>query len=114
VVSYLRHQGHKLLDRFDEDTYRVLVRAMDSHDIGRDRGGVVEALRRLAVYGTRLMGVGIEGDILYGTNQVQEMIQAATAAGMDAAYRELHSTKGHDAFLVEWDQMAAILTEALK
>jgi homoserine O-acetyltransferase len=114
VVSYLRHQGHKLLDRFDEHTYRVLVLAMDSHDIGRDRGGVVEALRRLAVYGTRLMGVGIEGDILYGTNQVREMVQAATAAGMDAAYRELNSTKGHDAFLVEWDQMAAILAEALK
>jgi homoserine O-acetyltransferase len=114
VVSYLRHQGRKLLDRFDEDTYRALVKAMDSHDIGRDRGGVVEALRRLAVYGTRLTGVGIEGDILYGTNQVQEMVDAAGQAGMDATYREIRSTKGHDAFLVEWEQMTRILTEALK
>jgi homoserine O-acetyltransferase len=114
VVSYLRHQGRKLLERFDNDTYRVLVRAMDSHDVGRGRGGVVEALRRLAVYGTRLTGVGIEGDILYGTNQVQELVDAAATAGMDVAYRELHSTKGHDAFLVEWDQMGALLTEALK
>jgi homoserine O-acetyltransferase len=114
VISYLRHQGRKLLERFDEDTYRCLVRAMDSHDIGRDRGGVVEALRRLAVYGTRLTGVGIEGDILYGTNQVQEMVDAAGQAGMDAAYREIRSTKGHDAFLVEWDQLNRILTEALK
>jgi homoserine O-acetyltransferase len=114
VISYLRHQGRKLLERFDEDTYRVLVRAMDSHDVGRDRGGEVEALRRLAVYGTRLTGVGIEGDILYGTNQVKELVVAAAEAGMDAVYRELHSSKGHDAFLVEWDQMAGILTEALK
>ena len=114
VVSYLRHQGQKLLERFDEDTYRTLVWAMDTHDIGRDRGGAVAALRRLAAYGTRLTGVGIEGDILYGTNQVREMVEAATAAGMDAAYREIHSTKGHDAFLVEWDQLTALLTEALK
>jgi len=114
VVSYLRHQGRKLLERFDEDTYRTLVLAMDSHDIGRGRGGTVAALQRLAAYGTRLTGVGIEGDILYGTNQVQEMIAAAAAAGMDAAYREIHSTKGHDAFLVEWDQLTAILAEALK
>jgi homoserine O-acetyltransferase len=114
IVSYLRHQGRKLLERFDEDTYRTLVWAMDSHDIGRDRGGPVAALQRLAAYGTRLTGVGIEGDILYGTNQVRDLVEAATAAGMDAAYREIHSTKGHDAFLVEWDQLTALLAEALK
>jgi homoserine O-acetyltransferase/O-succinyltransferase len=114
VVSYLRHQGRKLLERFDEDTYCTLVRAMDTHDIGRDRGGAVAALQKLAAYGTRLTGVGIEGDILYGTNQVCEMVTAATAAGMDAAYREIHSTKGHDAFLVEWEQLTGILAEALK
>ena len=61
-----------------------------------------------------MTGVGIEGDILYGTTQVREMVKAATAAGMDAAYREIHSTKGHDAFLVEWDQLTALLAEALK
>jgi homoserine O-acetyltransferase len=114
VVSYLRHQGLKLLERFDDDTYRTLVLAMDTHDIGRDRGGAVAALQRLAAYGTRLTGVGIEGDILYGTNQVREMVKAATSAGMDAAYREIRSTKGHDAFLVEWGQLTTILTEALK
>ena len=114
VVSYLRHQGRKLLERFDEETYKTLVRAMDTHDIGRGRGGVVAALARLSAYGTRLTGVGIEGDILYGTNQVQAMVEAAKEAGMDAAYREILSTKGHDAFLVEWDQLKAILGEALK
>jgi len=114
IVSYLRHQGRKLLDRFDADTYRTLVLAMDTHDIGRDRGGAVAALRRLAAYGTRLTGVGIEGDILYGTNQVQAMVEAAKEAGMDAAYREILSTKGHDAFLVEWDQLTTILADALK
>ena len=114
IVSYLRYQGSKLLERFDPDTYRTLVRAMDTHDIGRDRGGASAALQRLAAYGTRLTGVGIEGDILYGTNQVQDLVEAANAAGMDAAYREIHSTKGHDAFLVEWGQLSTLLAEALK
>ena len=114
IVSYLRHQGRKLVERFDEDTYRTLVLAMDSHDIGRDRGGPVAALQRLAAYGTRLTGVGIEGDILFGTTQVRAMVEAAKEAGMDAAYREILSTKGHDAFLVEWDQLTTILAEALK
>jgi homoserine O-acetyltransferase len=113
VTSYLDHQGHKLVDRFDPDTYRVLVRAMDGHDIGRDRGGIPAALGRLADAGTELTGIGIEGDILFGPSQVRALVDEAGAAGIDADYRELRSTKGHDAFLTEWDQLTHLLSEAL-
>lgn len=113
VVSYLAHQGRKLVDRFDVDTYRVLVTAIDSHDVGRDRGGVRLALRALANAGTRLRGVGIERDILFGPDQVRELVSAARAAGADATYAELASTKGHDAFLVEWDQLGALFRRTL-
>jgi homoserine O-acetyltransferase/O-succinyltransferase len=111
VTSYLEHQGHKLVDRFDGDTYRVLVEAIDGHDIGRDRGGARQALACLAAAGARLTGVGIEGDILYGPDQVRELVALAREAGVDATYREIRSTKGHDAFLVEWDQLATLLGE---
>ena len=113
IASYLDYQGRKLVERFDPETYRVLVRAMDLHDIGRGRGGVVAALEGLAAGGTRLTGLGIAGDILYGPAQVRALVAAATEAGVESAYRELASSKGHDAFLVEWPQLDAILTEAL-
>jgi homoserine O-acetyltransferase len=113
IVSYLDHQGRKLVDRFDAATYRVLVGAMDRHDIGLGRGGAVAALSGLATSGTQLVGVGIEDDILYGPRQIHQLVDAAVAAGVDAEYREIHSTKGHDAFLVEWDQLTAILREAV-
>lgn len=113
IVSYLSHQGDKLLDRFDVDTYRVLVGAMDSHDVGRGRGGAVPALRPLAAAGTRLVGIGIAGDILYGPDQVAALVAAAAEAGLRADYREISSTKGHDAFLVEWPQLSALLGEVL-
>jgi homoserine O-acetyltransferase len=114
IVSYLDHQGDKLVARFDGETYRILAGAMDHHDIGRDRGGVTDALRSLADAGVRLTGLGIEDDILYGPRQVQGLVNEAVRVGMDARYRELRSTKGHDAFLVEWDQLAAVLAEALE
>jgi len=113
VNSYLDHQGRKLLDRFDPDTYRTLVRIMDGHDVGRGRGGIVEAFRSLAAAGAGLTALGIEGDLLYGPEQVRRIVDEAVAAGVDASYRELQSTKGHDAFLTEWDQLARILDEAL-
>ncbi len=114
IVSYLEHQGRKLVDRFDPATYRVLAGAMDRHDIGAGRGGVDGAFVALADGGTRLTGVGIEDDILYGPRQVGALVEAARDASVvDAEYREIRSTKGHDAFLVEWDQLTALLHEAL-
>jgi homoserine O-acetyltransferase len=113
IVSYLRHQGDKLVERFDGDTYRILARAMDHHDIGEGRGGRDAALAQLAAGGARLTGVGIEGDVLYGPGQVRALVRASAASGVDSRYREIRSTKGHDAFLVEWDQLTAILEQAL-
>ncbi len=113
IGAYLEHQGVKLRHRFHAGSYAALAGAMNAHDIGRDRGGVVEALRTLADADVALTGVGIEGDILYGPRQVRALIDASRAAGTDATYRELASDKGHDAFLVEWDQLTGILREAL-
>ena len=113
VVSYLDHQGGKILDRFDPDTYSVLVRVMDGHDVGRDRGGIVAAFRSLAAAGAGLTGIGIEGDILYGPDQVRLLVGEAAAAGVDAAYVEIETTKGHDGFLIEWDQLTRLLGAAL-
>ena len=113
ISSYLDHQGVKLLERFDPDTYRVLVRVIDSHDVGRGRGGTVEALRALAASGTGLTGVGITGDILYGPVQVKALLADAAEADVQVAYREVTTIKGHDAFLIEWDQLTTILAEAL-
>jgi homoserine O-acetyltransferase len=114
IVSYLDHQGRKLVDRFDGHTYRALAAAMDAHDVGHARGGVQAALGSLAAHGVRLTGVGIQDDILYGPRQVRALVDAAHAAGVATRYREIRSDKGHDAFLVEWDQLGAILREGLQ
>jgi len=113
IGSYLEHQGVKLRHRFHAGAYAALVGAMNAHDIGRGRGGLVSAFRCLADADVAITGVGIEGDILYGPRQVRALVDAARAAGANAAYREIASDKGHDAFLVEWDQLTAIIDEAL-
>lgn len=106
VESYLNHQGGKLVKRFAVESYLTLMDAMDAHDVGRGRGGVAEALRPVR---GRLVGVGIPGDILYTDDDVRRWTEA-----VGADYRRIDSIHGHDAFLIEVDQVAAILTETLE
>ncbi|MEO6578460.1 MAG: alpha/beta fold hydrolase [Candidatus Limnocylindria bacterium] len=113
IGAYLEHQGLKLRQRFDAESYAALAGAMNAQDVGRGRGGVTAAFGVLAAHGVAVIGVGIEGDILFGPRQIRALVDAARAAGADAEYRELASDKGHDAFLVEWDQLAAILGDSL-
>jgi homoserine O-acetyltransferase len=113
IGSYLEHQGVKLRLRFHPESYRALVAAMNAHDVGRGRGGIVDAFRRLSAAQVEVHAVGIEGDLLYGPRQVRALIEAARTAGVSTTYREIRSDKGHDAFLVEWNQLAAFLDEVL-
>ena len=54
IVSYLDHQGDKIIERFDPLTYATLARAMDQHDIAVAWGGRERALQRLATNGAKL------------------------------------------------------------
>lgn len=104
--SYLDHHGMKLVERFDTESYLSLIDTMDSHDVGRGRGGVAAALRG---FRGRLVGVGIPGDLLYSADDVRSWVDAA-----GGEYRTIESTHGHDAFLLEIDQVAAILEDLLE
>ncbi len=106
VQSYLDHHGDKLVRRFDAGSYVVLSRAMLSHDVGRDRGGVREALRSVTA---QTLVVAVDSDRLFVPEQVWQIAEDVPGA----FYREIHSDHGHDGFLIEHDQMSALLDEFL-
>lgn len=105
VRAYLDHHGEKLVRRFTARSYRTLLDAIDTHDVGRGRGGVGAALRPFCGL---LVGVGIPGDLLYPPEEVRRWTRAA-----GAGYRELFSQSGHDGFLLETAAVGALLAEAL-
>jgi homoserine O-acetyltransferase len=109
VESYLHYQGKKLNDRFDANSYLYLTRAMDTHDIGRGRGGLAAALRAFGE--TRLCVIAIDSDYLYAASDLRETAELAVRCGVDCTYREMSSIYGHDAFLLEQRQLGALLAE---
>jgi homoserine O-acetyltransferase len=94
VESYLQHQGHKLVDRFDANAYVTLTRAMDTHDVGRGRDGSHAALGRIRA---RTLVVSIASDVLYVPSEQREIASAIPGARL--AF--IPTPHGHDGFLIE-------------
>jgi homoserine O-acetyltransferase len=107
VQSYLDHHADKLHARFDAGTYVALTDAMSSHDVGRGRGGVAAALARVQV---PVEVVGIDSDRLYPIRLQAELADLIPTAG---PLREIASPFGHDGFLLESQEVGAILARAL-
>ncbi|WP_329182232.1 homoserine O-acetyltransferase MetX [Streptomyces sp. NBC_01477] len=107
VESYLDHHAETLVRRFDAASYVVLTEAMNAHDVGRGRGGTPAALRRVTA---PALVAGVDSDRLYPLHQ-----QAELAAGIPGAdrLRVVESPYGHDGFLIEVEQVAALVRELL-
>jgi homoserine O-acetyltransferase len=108
VESYLDHQASKLARRFDANTYIALTDAMNSHDIGRDRGGVAEALQSITV---PVVVVSIDTDRLFPPRlqvEISDLVPTADAPIV------ISSDFGHDGFLVEAESMGDAIRHALE
>ncbi|WP_231877902.1 homoserine O-acetyltransferase MetX [Ferroacidibacillus organovorans] len=110
VERYLVYHGEKLVSRFDANSYLRLLTAMDGHHLGRDRGTLADAFARITA---RVTLVGIQDDLLYPPDSIRLAACAAREAGVDAVYKEIASVYGHDAFLLEFEQLDEIFRDAL-
>ena len=94
VAGWLSHHGELLGARFDANSYLRLLEAMDSHDIGRSRGGLHAALAAIT---QPVLVVSIPSDALYVPDD-----QSALLGGLpNAVSATLDSSHGHDGFLID-------------
>ncbi len=107
VTSYLDHQATKLQKRFDANAYIALTEAMNSHDVGRDRGGVESALSKVE---TPVVVASIDTDRLFPPRLQQEIVKLTPKA---APLKLISSPFGHDGFLIEVETVGQIIRETL-
>jgi homoserine O-acetyltransferase len=107
IESYLEYHGEKLAHRFDANTYIVLSRAMNHHDVGRGRGGVAQALARVTAEVTI---AGISSDGLYPLRLQHEL---ADLIPRNKGVEVVRSMAGHDGFLTEHEAIGDVLAGAL-
>ena len=110
AAAYLRHQGRKLVARFDPVCYVRITEMMDTHDVARGRVpegadpdvALAEGMRMLS---QPLLSVGVDSDVLYLPSEARQVADL-TPRG---TYAEIASPWGHDAFLIEFDQLDRLL-----
>ena len=108
IESYLDHHADKLVHRFDANSYVVLTEAMSSHDVGRGRGGVREALRRVTA---DCVVAAIDSDRLYPVRLSKDLVDQLPRSSR--SLEVISSPYGHDGFLVETAAVGSLLREML-
>lgn len=106
AASYERYQGEKLVRRgFDAYSYYYLCNAVDSHNVGRGRGGVTAALGRIRADVTV---ASIDSDCIFPPTEIESWARQIPGA----VYKRLYSAFGHDGFLLETKQLTELFKPA--
>jgi len=110
VEGYLRYRGDNFVKRFDANSYLYITKAIDYFNIlnGHSLGSVFQGLQ------AKVLVIAFKSDWLYPAYQSQEIVKACKLSGVDASYCEVNSTYGHDAFLLETEQEANLVSSFLK
>ncbi len=99
AASYMRYQGEKFAQRFDALSYYYLTKCLDTHDLGRGRGGYQAALAQINI---PALVIAISTDLLVPAFTQSDMADHLP----QSTYAEIDSLYGHDGFLLEVDAIS--------
>lgn len=107
VESYLNYKGVSFTQRFDANSYLYITKAMDLFDLVSEAGSLKNAFHACR---SRFLVISFRGDWLFPPYQSKEIVQALRANLNDVTYYEVNSDYGHDAFLVEKEELTHIIS----
>ncbi|MBU0696359.1 MAG: homoserine O-acetyltransferase [Bacteroidetes bacterium] len=105
--SYQRYQGEKLVKRFNAYSYYFLTKAMDSHNVGRGRNSVKDALDLVKA---NTLVIGIKNDLLFPIEEQKFLSRNIK----NVSFTEIESFYGHDGFLLELKTIENIISTFMK
>ncbi|NNG10135.1 MAG: bifunctional aspartate kinase/homoserine dehydrogenase I, partial [Arenibacter sp.] len=106
VESWLTHHGKKLQERFQLSAYKLMNQLLKTIDITRDGE---EAFIKLQDSDTNIHIIGVDSDLFFTAQENKDTFKKLAQANSNVTYGEIHSLHGHDAFLIEFNQMEELL-----
>lgn len=109
--SWLLYHGEKLENRFTLQTYKMMNHLLSSIDITRNRGSFNDVASQIKA---NIFQVGVDSDFFFVPKENKETQKSLDEAGVQNTYKEIKSIHGHDAFLIEYEQLSSILQHVFK
>jgi homoserine O-acetyltransferase len=106
VETYLQYQGDEFVKRFDANSYLYITKAMDYFDLGARAGSLTAAMEGVKA---RFLVMSFSSDWLFPTSQSREIVRALRLNGRDVSFVEIESSYGHDAFLLEAEEITRLV-----
>ncbi len=107
VESWLLHHGKKLQKRFQLSAYKLMNQLLKTIDITQGRGSVVEILNTIE---SQIHIIGIESDLFFISDENRETLKLLQPKLSQVSYHEISSIHGHDAFLMEYEQLNTMVS----
>lgn len=111
IESYLDYQGEKFVNRFDANSYLYITKAIDYFDISRGYQSLDDALSRVQA---KTLVISFTSDWLYPPEKSREIVFALARQKKNVSYCNIQSPYGHDSFLIDYKNMAEIVSGFLK
>ncbi len=106
VESWLTHHGKKLQERFQLSAYKLMNQLLRTIDVTRDGEEKFIALQNSD---TNIHIVGVDSDLFFTAKENKDTFKQIAQANSNVTYGEIQSLHGHDAFLIELDQLEKLL-----
>ena len=106
VESWLDHHGKKLKERFQLSAYKLMNQLLKTIDVTRNRENLNEVLEKVAA---NIHIIGVDSDLFFTPEENRETYKQLAQVKNNVTYGEINSAHGHDAFLLEFEQLEQLL-----
>ncbi|MDQ5929483.1 MAG: bifunctional aspartokinase / homoserine dehydrogenase 1 [Bacteroidota bacterium] len=111
VESWLNYHGEKLEKRFELAAYKMMNQLLKTIDITRNRGTLESVISKVEA---NIYIVGINSDLFFTAKENRETYNEIKKFKNNVFYGEIDSQHGHDAFLMEYEQLDNLLEVVFK
>lgn len=111
VESWLLHHGKKLQERFQLSAYKLMNQLLRSIDVTQGRDIDKQILDRIQ---SKITIIAVDSDLFFTAQENRETQKQLAITNPNVTYNEINSIHGHDAFLIEYEQLSTIIKGIFK
>ena len=106
VESWLLHHGEKLQERYQLSSYKLMNQLLKTIDVTNNGKKRIEFLDTIEA---NIHIIGVDSDLFFTAEENRETHKKLALTKENVTYSEINSVHGHDAFLMEYEQLQKMI-----